>query len=600
MRVLSSGLAVAALFHALGASAAVTTVEGRVVDRATQQPLAGATVTLATYGVFPTPRTLITSGQTGSDGRYSLQVDASNLFVNALFVMAAAAGHAARDHIDQSCTNFYNCNPSASPLPPGMPLHVVDFALDPAARIRGQLLDAATQQPPAYHVQNRVSVQHVGAASLNHLYASVPVDAAGRFVIDNLPAGSYSLEAAAVVAGGDEEGMPYLRYVWPNRHCDNFHVNCESLRDTPLVLATGEIRDDVDLALQRGSRIRVRLTSATNGDGIAHQSSVLAATGGPWLEMSGYLGTSDGYSLVGPLLPGPVHLFLRPSHPEAYPHLVYPDRPCIPSDCDLAGATVVDVPADTLLTVADGHVAPRRTISGRVTDTGGAALAGVRVSTGLVSGGSYGVPWGFEAEASAVTDGDGRYRLEGYGGTHARVRTQQAGSGYIDNMWPNMPCDAWNLFCDQSDAIYPPAIDVDTQPHLTAIDFVLQRGADASLRGRVTDAATSAPLPNQRVSVVPVANRLLARPFVTDSDGRFAITGLTPGDYYLFATPSLGVAQIPGWLYPDQPCTTRAAIWLLSCDTAAATPLHVDAGETLTNITFAVPLGLIFAGGFDP
>lgn len=86
----------------------------------------------------------------------------------------------------------------------------------------------------------------------------------------------------------------------------------------------------------------------------------------------------------------------------------------------------------------------------------------------------------------------------------------------------------------------------------------------------------------------------------TDGDGRFAIAGLTPGDYYLFTTPSRSASQIPGWLYPDLPCTACAAIWLLPCDMAAATPLHVDVGETLTNITFAVPLGLIFAGGFDP
>jgi hypothetical protein len=600
MRIPLLGLAAAALFHAAGAGAAVTTVEGRVVDRATQQPIAGATVTLATYGFMPTPRTLVTSGQTGADGRYSLQFDTSHAFANALFVMAAATGHAARDHVDQSCTSLYYCNPSAAPLPSGQTLHVVDFSLDPAARIRGQLLDAATQQPPAYTTENRVSVQHVGPASLNHLYASVPVDAAGRFVIDNLPAGSYSLEATAMVADGPEAGLRYLRSVWPNRYCDNFQVSCESLRDTPLVLAAGEIRDGVDLALQRGSRIRVRLTSTSNGNGIPHQSSVLAVTGGPWAEMSGYLGTRDGYSLVGPLLPGPVHLFLRPIHPEAYAHLIYPDRPCIPSSCDITGATAIDVPADTLLTVADGQVAPRRTISGRVTDTTGAALPGVRVSTGGVSAGSYGIAWGFEAEASAVTDSDGRYRLEGYGGLYARVRTQHAGSGYVDKVWPNTSCDAANLFCDQSDAIYPPAIDVDTQPHLTAIDFVLERGADASIRGRVVDAATSASLPKQRVSVVPLTNPLLARPVVTDGDGRFAIIGLTPGDYYLFATPSVAVAQIPGWSYPGQSCIARFALWPLLCDMAAATPLHVDAGGTLENITFAVPLGPIFTGGFDP
>jgi hypothetical protein len=573
-------------------SAAATVVEGRVVDRATQQPLAGATVTLAVPGFLSTPRIIVATTQSGADGRYSVETDSTGVFA-----MARATGHAARDHVDQPCIEPRNCNPAATALTAGPPLHTVDFALDPAARISGRLGDALTLSPPAVGAENYVSMQHIGTPSLSHLRVSVPVDASGRFVIDNLPGGSYSLDATAVIANGAEAGTSYLRSVWPDRHCDDLQVACDSVRDTPLILAAGEIRDGVDLSLQRGSRVRVRLLSSSGGT-VSQQAMAFTADASMRMSYGSYGGGSE-YSIVGPLLPGPIKLLLQPNLPLAYPNVVYPDRPCIGAPCDLAGAPTIAVPADSLITVADAQVAPRRTVAGRVTDANGAPLAGVRVSIGLTRHPTVNVLWGFHAEASTLTAGDGTYRLEGYDGIHRMVRTEQAGAGYIDEVWQDTPCDAMNLFCNPHDTDLP-LLDLEADLHPTSIDFALNAGADASIRGRVVDAATSAPLPGYRVSVVPAANPYLARPLISDGKGHFAIVGLTPGDYFLFATASRAVSHVPGWLYPNRPCTVRFVGWPTQCDLSGATPFTVGAGTLIDNITFAVSSGPIFANGFDP
>lgn len=574
-------------------SAAATVVEGRVVDRATQQPIAGATVTLAMPGFFSTPRIIVATTQSGADGRYSVETDRPSFFL-----MARAAGHAARDHVDQPCIEPLNCNPAATALTAGSPLHTVDFALDPAARISGRLSDALTLSPPAVGAGTRVSLQHIGTPSLNHLRIGVPVDASGQFVIDNLPGGSYSLDATAVIADGAEAGTNYLRSVWPDRHCDDVQVACDAVRDTPLILAIGEIRNGVDLSLQRGSRLRVRLLSSRSGGTVSQQAIAVSADASMRMSYGSHSGSGE-YSIVGPLLPGPVKLLLQPDLPLAYPNVVYPDRPCVGVPCDLAGAPTIAVPADSLITVADAQVAPRRTVAGRVTDANGAPLAGVRVSIGLMRYPAVNVLWGFHAEATTLTAGDGRYQLEGYDGTHRMVRTEQAGAGYIDEVWQDTPCDAMNLFCNPLDTALP-VLDLEADLHATSIDFALNTGADASIRGRLVDAATFAPLPGYRVSVIPAENPYLVPPVVSDDKGNFAIVGLTPGDYYLFATASRAPSQIPGWLHPNRPCTVRFVSWLMQCNLTGATPFRVGAGTLIDNITFAVPAGPIFVDGFDP
>lgn len=579
-------------FGAGSAAATATIVEGRVVDRATQQPLAGATVTLAVPGFLSTPRIIVATTQTGADGRYSVETDRTSFFA-----MARAAGHAARDHVDQPCIEPLHCNPAAIALTASSSPQVVDFALDPAARISGRLSDALTQFPPAVSDSNRVTLQHVGTPSLNHLRTSVPVDSNGQFVIDGLPGGSYSLDASALIADGAEAGTKYLRAVWPERQCDDVQVLCDSVRDTPLILTTGEIRNGVDLPLQRGSRLRVRLLSSGNGGTVSQQAQATNATtltGGTYGTHSG-----DGYSIIGPLLPGPVKLFLQSNLPLAYPNVVYPDQPCVGVPCDLAAAPTIAVPANSIITVADAHVAPRRTVSGRVTDANGASLAGVRVSIGLMRNPALNDLWGFHAEATTLTAGDGTYQLEGYDGSHRIVRTEQAGAGHVDEVWSDTTCDALNLFCHQLDAAYT-SLDLEANLHASSIDFMLNTGANGAIRGRVIDAATSAPLPGYRVSVVPAANPLLARPLTSDDKGNFAIVGLTPGDYFLFATASRAVSEVPGWLYPDRPCTVRFVGWPTQCDLTAAKPFTVGAGTLINDITFAVSSGPIFADGFDP
>lgn len=560
----------------LGAgTAAASAVSGQVVDQTTQQPIAGAEVSISYPGVMGWP-TEIARATTGADGRYSVQFQ----YDGSVAGIARTAGYAARTQDGVPCTESPACAyNSFFPLAGGSA--TADFALSRAARLSGMVRDGETGQPVGS------ASFYLASTTSAHLTYGVHSDAAGRFSLEGLHSGSYTLSIYGAPVGNDS-GFPrkYLNSHWPQFHCDNVQLRCDSVVPGQITVTEGQAVD-IDVPLRRGSYLRTRVISDGNGlPTFIHSASARSITQPP-TGVSGTDGDDDGYTWVGPLLPGPAHVVLESGYSLAYADVIYPNRTCPSSGCDFSGADVVEVPAtDGIYTLDDVHVQPLRTIGGRVTASNGEPIAGLRIDAGTIGAPAHHA-WGFRSTATTLTNADGEYRLEGFAGTEVVVRTRQNGLGWLDKAWQNEDCDAANLFC-QSTATEPDMLAFAQQPHPAGIDFVLQRGA--SLRGRVIEAGTNRPLANHAVAVVPLDVLRVGKPVYTDTNGEFRIDGLTAHGYFLFASPEYVYGNTHGILYPDQPCTMSVLPnGTNTCFPTTQAPLQLAAGTVIAGLTIVVP-----------
>ena len=113
-------------------------------------------------------------------------------------------------------------------------------------------------------------------------------------------------------------------------------------------------------------------------------------------------------------------------------------------------------------------------------------------------------------------------------------------------------------------------------------DFALSTGG--TIRGRVVDAVSSAPL--QWVRVVLVARTatgvVLVNDSPTDATGQFEIRGLPPGTYYAFTDSS----SYPNEIYDDIPCPGEECTESLLA--TVGTPITVTAGGVTSGIDFGL------------
>ena len=157
-------------------------------------------------------------------------------------------------------------------------------------------------------------------------------------------------------------------------------------------------------------------------------------------------------------------------------------------------------------------------VTGRVTDSAGQPLAGIKVGTGYWHGG-YG---GFTGDMEVVpteTDAEGRYRLQGMpAGTYTLQFVDEDGK------------HAWTFWKKASDRDSATRLTVSLGQTLTGVSPTLR--AAARISGRVVSAETGQPL--DMVCFQPVdasAGHLVGRGGCSDADGRYTVSGL-PADAY--------------------------------------------------------------------
>ncbi|WP_257387118.1 carboxypeptidase-like regulatory domain-containing protein [Tahibacter caeni] len=564
---------------------AVVTIAGQVRDRTSQAPIAGAEVSFYTPGIFQFPD-FVGRTTTDAEGRYRIVPN----FGSAFYGVAAAAGHAARASDDSRCESHAECLSYDSRITPDAAGNVVaDFALSPGAVVSGRVFDRDDQSRPYYVSGN---LEPVDPADFR-LRRSIAVDADGNFRVGELHAGAYRLSFGAT-QGGDRN-LPYLRYYWPDLHCNDVQVLCASLPVTPIVLGEAAQIADLAIGVRRGSQLRARLRSSGNGQYVSQYTRVsLPGQPGRYREATSFF--PDNFAVVAPLLPGSVNVALYPDAASSYNAVVYPDRACNGWSCDFGGAATVEIPAeDGIHTLPDVPIAPLRTIRGRVVSADGQPLAGVRVAAGNLRAPPVS---GFDEHGSVLSDANGDYQLEAFYSASVVVRTRQDAMGWLDQAWQYIECTDGNLFCElQSDY---PRIRFDTQAHHAGIDFRLSRAHGGTLLGRVAETTTLTPQPDYVVFVIPMNTPRRGKFVRSDTEGRFRIDDLPAGAYYLLAHPrAYDTGAITGIFYPsNQPCGFTAEGWT-TCLPTTVEPLTVSDGSVLSDLTILIPRpDPIFSDGF--
>ena len=209
-------------------------------------------------------------------------------------------------------------------------------------------------------------------------------------------------------------------------------------------------------------------------------------------------------------------------------------------------------------------------ISGLVTAVGGAPLAGVVVSAYLIDDGIQ----------TTTTDSAGRYQVNGLASGNYKVLTENR-QGFLDELYDDTPCPLGACSRNSQGATV-----VVTDGQTTGgIDFALSPGGRVA--GRVTDAATGAPVAGAQLEIMNADDGGIATA-VTDNDGRYVSeSGLPTGSY-------LAVAAGTGYmkeLFEDIQCSAN-----FGCDFSSGTPIAVVAGAVTGGIDFALDKGGTISG----
>jgi poly(3-hydroxybutyrate) depolymerase/protocatechuate 3,4-dioxygenase beta subunit len=231
---------------------------------------------------------------------------------------------------------------------------------------------------------------------------------------------------------------------------------------------------------------------------------------------------------------------------EALDHRFEREKFVRPTD----GAPLSDHPALAVTFRWTASTTGGASVSGAVTDTGGAPIAGATVSAYLDTD-------GWEASGSTTTETDGAYHLDGLSPGNYRIVFQPpASSGLVTVWFDGSPTRA---------GATPLAVAAAT--HTPGIDATLAGGSSVS--GTITT-TTDQPVASVEVWAYRAADLWVGSAVaVTDPDGSYTIEGLHPGTYHITFRPPAGSGLVTQW-FDGSP--TRAGATPLAVAAATHTP----------------------------
>lgn len=423
--------------------------------------------------------------------------------------------------------SFYN---NAASLQEATPITVtapelrsgINATLSPGGGITGTITSAATGLPLSGIM---VSVSGTGGSA----YAFTGAD--GAFTLSGLGSGSYELKAAPL----------------------SETVNLIAASRMVEVVAP-EITAGVDIALAEGAT----LSGTVTGPGGTPLNGIAVFVRGDEHNYQRYA-TTDAAGLYSfTAMPSDSYqVFFRPSDyiPEAYN-----------DQLDFEQAERIVLTAPETVNGIDAELAPGAKVSGTVTEAGtGLPIEGVFVEVLDMEG---------VRVESAFTKADGSYETP---------TTLPSGSYLV-----RFNADGRFASCTFITAYYGGALQqADAEPitvsaptPVTGIDASLTRGS--LLYGRITDAATGAPLSSGRVEIYNEQGKYVATGYVTSIGGWYTDVGLPSGSYRLRFSDGDG-----GYIdeYYDDALTFEEA-----------TPVVVSAPDDLTGLDAALAKGALISG----
>jgi hypothetical protein len=516
-------LAVAVLAPQLAAADTTGTISGTVTNAATGVPLQGIEVDVTNLGTE-----LFAKVSTDVAGNYQLTgLPAGNYQV--LF----------QPNNDQGQNYVYQYYPDKSnaaaaqavTVTPGQTASHVDAALATGATVSGKATDAVTGAPVS---GVEVVVSDYGSGGLSHVSVDrTTTDSNGAWSLAGFPSGTYQVRFTPMY------GSNYATQYW----------NGVSGEDppTPITLTAGSTTSNVDAVLARGGAISGTVTDGTTG-GPAQGVSVAAVdnTGNQFAYTT--TDSAGHYTLSG----------LSPS--ASYRVAFYPGfGSSLAAEFYSAGATLQTA---TPVAVTVGQTTPNidetlsrgASISGTVTDAATGYPIGDVAVTLLDAGGEP-----VYAYNGGSTGPDGTYDLTGIlPGTY---KVEFASEGSL----------GFQYYTDASTPTAATALTLGAGQAVTNVDAALTPGG--TLEGVVTDSITGEGIANAAVDVLDAEGNYVSFGG-TDPNGRYEVTGIAPGTYYVKIYPaSQGVGST------DQP-----EFYGGSAGLAGAAPVTITAGKTTAGI----------------
>ncbi|MEM7585328.1 MAG: carboxypeptidase-like regulatory domain-containing protein, partial [Acidobacteriota bacterium] len=505
-------------------------ISGRVTDAATGEPVWFDN----DVDIWSADGDLVTYAGIDASGAYT----ASGLLAGTYFATTGlSSGQPYVDGLfdDQLCLqgpDLPRCDPTV-----GTPIEVlfnqttsgVDFALRRRGSITGRLTDAATGEPLAgFRVFAR-------SETANNAAVSSAEDGSYRF--DDLLPATYSINA------GGEQG--YLRELYDGILCPP-GTFCLGLNSTPVEVAADRVTEGIDLTLEPGGVIRGQVTDAVTGEPLAATLTLRAEN-----LSDQRVASADGSFAFDGLASGTYRL---EASSRGYVAEVYDNLACR-EECPDAGTPIVVTRGETTAGI-DFALDRRASFSGRLSsEATGEPISG-RVFLWSSEGtliDTAGVPSSgvFELTAAAA----GTYFL-----------TAGDDGNLVAEVYPGIPCPLFS--CDPR--IGTP-ISAELNSGVTGLDFEL--GAGGQIAGSITD-VTGQPI-NVIANLWDAAGGFVGWQRSDSRTGRFQISGLSSGDYFLSTDDSSAFVHE---VFDDIPCEPEP------CEPTTGTPIRVVGGTVTAGI----------------
>ena len=421
--------------------------------------------------------------------------------------------------------------------------------MERGGRIAGTVTDALSGQPivgPA-DANNRVRIYDQGGIELGSAYSSD-----GTYLTPVLAPGMYY----AVAWFADHVNELYSDIPCPSG-------GCAPVSGTALPVTAGGTAT-ANFALARGAGIGGSVTDQSSNPLTGGTIQVYDATG-YWLKSAPV--DAEGDFVVWGLTGGTYYVWA--SGFTGFVNAFYPNAACFDAGwCDGARGTAVSVANDTLTPGVDFHLSPGAHFSGNVTDaaTGDPLLVSwIEIWNADTQ---RWIGYMYPDEAGAYTSpalAPGRYGL------------LANADGYVRQLYSGQSCGG---ACDVSSATL---IDLAVGTPVTGVHFPLLRGG--SITGRVTDEVSGLPLSIGWLEVRDAQDRFWDS-VRAGTDGRYTLSGLLTGDYFVRA---YDFGPYVGELYNNVP---RPAC----CNVAGGTSVHVTLGGTTGSIDFQLAIGGTIVG----
>ena len=341
-------------------------------------------------------------------------------------------------------------------------------------------------------------------------------------------------------------------------------IGCAGTTGALISVAEGSTTSGINFSLTTGGRITGTLTNVSTGALVSGVSVSVYNSSGVFVK-SAASNTSGVYTVSG--LTGGSYFAVIGSA-TGFIGQLYQNKPCPSLSCFVTNGTPIGVTLGQTTSGINFALSTGARISGRVFDeTTGTGIASATVQIFNSSGTSI---------TSTTTDASGNYSVSGFP-TGVYLAAVSNSAGYVNELFNDIQCMPG---CAATSGTLIQATDGQTT---TGIDFALRPGG--RITGVVTDELTGAPLANVSVQAVAATGVGLTSA-TTGADGRFTVSGLFTGNYYLRTTNSLG--------YVNE--RSGGDVCLSTCTVTAGVAIAVVQGNTTSGADFALRPGARITG----